>query len=413
MKKILSIFLTLLILHVAIPVKGQQDTIIVGYGETFETIAVKYGISISELRAANSDKDDCFAGMKVIVPQPQRSPVGEAGITSVVILRADSLLIEAKSLIRNGQYKKAIRIYDNILDMNVRTPYAYAGRGECYFKLKKYKKAKENLNRAIYSGQLADVEQEWCEEALEDVNEAIRLKRERRNKVWANVGLSFAALSAAAATTYVAVEQSKMQSQSYQSTVPTYYGEGSDHLRNADMIIAQSNAYNNQMRMRQTAQLNQMTQNMIVQAEQSKQRFFQAERELLEWSAEFEKNNGRYPTLYEQDQWYAAHYPDLMESRILARGKMASESEDTKEENKDNDPRETIDTKTDNREKFTTRYSSGKQCVSCLGSGQCKTCDGRGFYYSPYRLSEKVLCPNCDSNHNGVCSHCHGTKVNP
>ena len=219
MKNILRVFLTLLILLMAIPMEGQQKTIIVGYGESFETIATKYGISIKELQSANPDKDECFAGMEIVVPQPQTSPIGETGITSVVILRADSLLIEAKRLSGNGQYKKAIKIYNNVLDMDVRTPYAYAGRGECYFNLKKYKKARADLKQAIYSDQLADYEKGWCEDALEDVDKAIRVKRERRKEAWANIGLSFAALTAVAATTYVASEQSKMQNRNYQNTM--------------------------------------------------------------------------------------------------------------------------------------------------------------------------------------------------
>jgi len=409
MRNFLKFFLTLLILLVTIPMKGQQKTIIVGYGETFETIAVKYGINLSELRAANPDKDDCFAGMEIVVPQPQTSPIGETGITSVVILQADSLLIEAKGLSGLGLNKKAIKIYNKILDMNVRTPYAYAGRGECYFNLKQYKKARADLNQAIYSGQLADYEKEWCEEALEDVNKAIQEKIKRRRAAWANVGLSFAAFTAAAATTYIASEQSKNQSQGYQN-MHTYYGAGSDHLRNADQITAQSDVALNQWKMQGNAQLNQMTQNFLVYAKNSQQRLFQADRELYAWSADFEKKNGRQPTLYEQDQWYAAHYPDLMESRIMARGKMYGESQE-----KDNKGGAGEDDryKTDYKEKFENRYSSGKDCVMCLGSGDCKTCNGKGWYYNSYDLSKTVSCPNCDRNHNGKCSHCHGTGKNP
>ena len=48
-----------------------------------------------------------------------------------------------------------------------------------------------------------------------------------------------------------------------------------------------------------------------------------------------------------------------------------------------------------------------KPCHMCLGSGKCSTCNGKGWYYG---FGNQVLCPNCDSNHNGVCSHCHGTK---
>lgn len=52
--------------------------------------------------------------------------------------------------------------------------------------------------------------------------------------------------------------------------------------------------------------------------------------------------------------------------------------------------------------------SSGKMCRLCAGTGNCKTCSGRGYYYNPLDLSKTVLCPNCH-NHNGKCSSCSGT----
>ena len=59
------------------------------------------------------------------------------------------------------------------------------------------------------------------------------------------------------------------------------------------------------------------------------------------------------------------------------------------------------------RSSYTSSSSSGKMCRLCAGSGDCKSCDGKGFYYSPYDLSKKILCPNCH-NHNGKCSSCGG-----
>ena len=413
MKVLHNYILILLFLIIAVSAKGQQN-VIVGYGETFESIANKYGISISELQAANPGKETCYAGMELIVPQPTVSPVGNSDVTSPVLWLADSLLLEAKSLNISGKNKKAIKLYNKILEMNVRTPYAYAGRGACYFSLKKYKKAKNDLRQAIYSDQLSPIERDWCEEALEDVEKEIQAKRERKSRIWGNIGLGLVAATAVAATAYVTSEQAKMQNQYYQNTMPAYYGEGSDHLRNADRIIAQSNANVNQMRAQQTAQLNQMTQNMMTSFQQMKLRNEQAFREELKWKAEFNKTNGRYPTEYETDRWYEANYPDLLNNRILARGKMY-ENMHPEEKNNDIDSGKASPTepKTDYSDKFTTRYSSGKQCTFCLGTGKCKNCGGRGYYYNPLNLSQTVSCPNCDYNHNGVCSHCHGTKVNP
>ena len=413
MNKLLKTYSALLFLLLTIPVKGQQNTIVIGYGETFETIANKYDLSVSELREANPDKNECYAGMEIVIPRPIDNPVGDTGVTSAVLMRADSLLLEAKAINQSGKHKKAIKLYNKVIEMKVRTPYAFAGRGECYFNLKKYKKAKADLNHAINSGQLAIIERNWCMEALGDVEKAIQAKRERKNAVWSKVGLAFVTAAAVTTTAYVASEQAKMQNQNqlahqnYQNSM-TYGGGGSDHLKNADQIIAQSNAYNNRMNAAGTAQLNQMTQTMMIEAQKTRNRMEQAFQDELKWKGEFNKANGRYPTEYETDRWYEANYPDLLNNRILARGKMNSESHDD-----DKKEKEDIRTKTDYSEKFETRYSSGEVCVSCLGSGKCKTCNGRGYYYNSLNISRTVLCPNCDHDHNGVCSHCHGTKVNP
>lgn len=53
--------------------------------------------------------------------------------------------------------------------------------------------------------------------------------------------------------------------------------------------------------------------------------------------------------------------------------------------------------------------SSGGMCQLCAGSGDCRTCMGLGYYYSSFG-SGKLPCPNCDRNHNGRCSSCHGTR---
>ena len=205
------LFIILFLLAITIPVAGQQKTIIVGFGETFETIAVKYGITLSDLKTANPGKERCYAGMKLIVPQPQISPIGISGVSSDLVRQSDSLLILAKAVRSSGQYKKAIKIYDKVINMSVRRAYGYAGRGECHYDLKNLKKAKSDLTSAIISGELASIEKSWCEDALEEVEKGLQTKREKRNRVWRNIGLAVAATAAVAATTYVASEQAKAQ----------------------------------------------------------------------------------------------------------------------------------------------------------------------------------------------------------
>lgn len=44
-------------------------------------------------------------------------------------------------------------------------------------------------------------------------------------------------------------------------------------------------------------------------------------------------------------------------------------------------------------------------CLRCHGSGRCATCNGKGWYYSPFGTG-KIACPNCTD---GRCSACGGS----
>lgn len=337
-----QIFFPILLL-ITIPMMGQQQKRIVGFGETFESIANMYEISLEELLNANPGKTYCYAGMEIVIPQPQINPIGKSDITSPVIIYADSLLFEAKALASSAQYKKAIKIYNKIIDMKVRTPYAYSGRGECYYNLKNYKSAKKDLLTAINSGQLAMIEKDWCEDALEDVEKELQAKRERRAKVWSNIGLTFAAAAAVTAATYAASEQAKMQNQRFQNPVP----RTNPNLSQSDAAIAQTTAWEKQWRANNTAQLNQMTQNFLIQgkiqAEENSRQYVEnmaktreliqsqarmqtefAFKKLNKWEEEFEKNAGRKPTEDEIDNYCKFNIPELYEARMQTRGMMGN-----------------------------------------------------------------------------------------
>lgn len=49
-------------------------------------------------------------------------------------------------------------------------------------------------------------------------------------------------------------------------------------------------------------------------------------------------------------------------------------------------------------------------CSHCRGTAKCQTCNGNGWFWSGL---EKLLCPNCQSDHNGKCSWCNGTGKRP
>lgn len=47
-------------------------------------------------------------------------------------------------------------------------------------------------------------------------------------------------------------------------------------------------------------------------------------------------------------------------------------------------------------------------CRFCYGTGNCQSCLGKGSYLNPYKVHDRVLCPNC-KDHNGKCTNCNGT----
>lgn len=336
MKTKLRSILVLFLLAVTSQVVGQQKSIVVGYGETFETIAIKYGVTMADLMAANPGKANCYAGMKIIVPEAHNSPIGLSGVSSDLVNHSDSLLILAKAVRSAGNYKKAIRLYNKVIDMNVRRAYGYAGRGECYYDLNKLTKAKSDLTTAINSGELAQIEKKWCENALEEVEKGLSEKREKRNKVWSNVGLAVASLAAIAVTTYAVSEQSKAQNVNSQSS-PNYGGTGASHLSRANAITRESDARINQQMRTATAQLNHMTRLTIIKAQQAQEHIAEVGKEQLQWTFEFNEKNGRYPTEEEKLWWLYNNHRDIWELQMRAKaegyGNSSPDVSETEEEN--------------------------------------------------------------------------------
>lgn len=68
-------------------------------------------------------------------------------------------------------------------------------------------------------------------------------------------------------------------------------------------------------------------------------------------------------------------------------------------------------TTTTNSSGYTTYESSyvSVDCHLCGGSGKCSTCNGKGWYESPFGTGP-IACPNCyGGNQSGKCSKCKGT----
>ncbi|MBR6169268.1 MAG: hypothetical protein IKQ51_00995 [Bacteroidaceae bacterium] len=54
-----------------------------------------------------------------------------------------------------------------------------------------------------------------------------------------------------------------------------------------------------------------------------------------------------------------------------------------------------------------------KDCPSCMGSGVCKTCNGKGYNYNSYGAQGSHECPNCFKQNGrscGICGRCQGKR---
>lgn len=331
---------------------AQQLSHIVQRGETFELIARRYNISVNQLMDANPEVDQCFVGYKLNLPEGAKQNTRMVTITDNDIMLAE----KASGYIKSGKYRKATTTYSKAIDNNP-SSILYFGRGISYYNREKYKSAISDFETAMSRSDCSDEMKSQCERLISNAEKLREEQHERRNKVWG--GIAAAVVGAAAVTATAAMANNS----SYNAYLPPSKMNGFQRDTSLDYLLDPRLA--------------------MVQAQQQ----------------EYEE--------YETFKKLSGANISLDEYRMLKA--QANYQNPEKSDNITKDDR----TKTDYSKKFETRYSSGKQCVRCLGSGKCQTCLGKGYYYNPLSASDIVICPNCDRNHNGICAHCHGTGKNP
>ena len=96
MKKLLLTMIALLSMTIAV---AQQTSHIVQRGETFELIAKRYNIALSELLDANPDEEGCYVGMQIVIPNTNKN-VGEISFLTPIEL---SKMEEADNYLKAGR----------------------------------------------------------------------------------------------------------------------------------------------------------------------------------------------------------------------------------------------------------------------------------------------------------------------
>ena len=282
-----------------------QTRHVVQRGESFELIASRYGLTVDELKRENPDEEVCYTGLELVIPKGSEPKALLGKLTSYEA----SMIDQASQLYQHGKYRKAASVYSEVLK-TYPSAVVYLGRAMSFYHRKKYKDAISDFNSALLCGDCSSEIREECEGLISSATSLREQQREKRNKVWQDIGIAAASVAVVAATAYAASEQSKAQ-QAYMGRPYPAAGAGSSHLSRADAIIAQSNAHINQMMASGNLQLQQISQATMAQGLRARDHIIEVNREQLRWASEFKEKNGRYPTEAESDMWLFQNHHDV------------------------------------------------------------------------------------------------------
>lgn len=188
------------------PIKYQ-----VKRGETLASIAKKFGMTENELKRMNDDLSYCYAGMLILVRDKRGDSRDDdyyeddggdyaddrVNIDAPAVPFSDPLIDEARMLEERGEFKKAVKCYDKLLDRGPSAPLFYS-RGVCYFQMKKWKKSIEDFERVTRSNDassdLIASSEDYIDEAYMRWDEA----KERSTNTWAGIVAGAVAIGAVA-----------------------------------------------------------------------------------------------------------------------------------------------------------------------------------------------------------------------
>ena len=180
-----------------------QTTHVVQRGETYDLIARRYGIPLSELMAANPDSDGCFVGMEVNIPEGRK----KADHIVTVTPRDMSLLDAASHYVKDGKYKKATSAYSDVIKVSPSAA-AYFGRGISYYNREKYKSAIEDFEMALRSGDCTSDMKERSKQLIANAESLRAEQHERRNSFWGSLAAVVVGAAAVTASAALAADNS-------------------------------------------------------------------------------------------------------------------------------------------------------------------------------------------------------------
>lgn len=223
-------------------VASSQEMIehIVQRGETFSLIADRYGITEQMLRNSNSHIDACYTGLTLQINPADIETMRKYKEQIKAERRAREmrgLYEEAWSLMDDGKYKSAQKIFDKIIDTSPATALAYFNRGVCKFNREKWKDAASDFGYAVDCSDCSDELKEKSKELRDVAWQNQEIYEQNRANAWLEVLNMGVAAASTAMNVYAAQKYSTPMSQTY-----TYTATNMDYLLNPYYAAAQATA---------------------------------------------------------------------------------------------------------------------------------------------------------------------------
>ena len=256
----------------------------------------------------------------------------------------DKYVSLADNEFNKSNWAKAADYYDKAIKIIPSAP-LYYNRGVSHYNNKKYKRAIEDFALCLSS----DPSQKLIDKSKALIAKSRQLQAEKIERRQAIIGNIFGMVLGVAAS----YAQYKVQN-SYRPASKT--ANGSQRREDLDYLLDPNYAY----------------QRVQIQ----------------NWQEYMAMTNGGKTMSY--DEWFALKAQAMAGAQQSNNGYQSSSS--------------AVSSQTSTH---SITNSKGKMCGLCAGTGHCKSCDGRGYYYNSFDLSKMVTCPNCH-NHDGKCSSCNG-----
>lgn len=175
-------------------------------GESFASIAEKYGISEKDLRSDNELISVCYVGANLTI----RHKILEEKKCNCDDNKPDanhshewsSVAKDAISLYESGYYLKARNLFTKILKDNS-VPVLYYYRGLCGYNMGNWKDAVDDLSQSLARPGLDSLEMVSANALLSDARQKREQQVQNRREAWAAVGTAVLVAGAVAADMYV------------------------------------------------------------------------------------------------------------------------------------------------------------------------------------------------------------------